>query len=88
MCTIHPLRLGYVKIKLMFNWSVDEDYFRKKDPRAYEVWYLLQLINYGLDGEKLSRKKIRKYWPEIENEIFDKDIKKFLKENLWDKKVS
>jgi len=72
----------------MFNWSVDEDYFRKKDPRAYEVWYLLQLINYGLDGEKLSRKKLRKYWPEIENEIFDKDIKKFLKENLWDKKVS
>jgi len=72
----------------MFNWSIDEDYFQKKDPHGYEIWRLLQLINYGLDGEKLSKKKLRKYWPEIKNEILDKDIKNYLKENLWSKKAS
>ena len=71
----------------MFNWSTDEEYFQKQDPKAYEVWRLLQLINYGLDGEKLSRKELRKYWPKIKDKIADSGIKEYLEEILWNKKA-
>ena len=61
----------------MYNWSTDEEYL-KQFPEEYERWKLLQLINYGLDGEKLDLKKIKKYWPKIKKEILDKNIKKYL----------
>ena len=37
----------------MYNWSVDEKKFKKEDPEGYRLWRLVQLINYGLAGEKL-----------------------------------
>jgi len=43
----------------MHNWSTDEKYL-KKFPQEYERWRLLQLINYGLDGEKLNLKLLLK----------------------------
>ncbi len=46
----------------MYNWSVDEERFKKDAPEKYEKWRLEQLINYGLNGEKLSRKALKKYW--------------------------
>lgn len=55
---------------VMYNWSTDEDYL-KKFPEEYEKWRLLQLINYGLDGEKIDLKVLKKRWPEIKNEILD-----------------
>ncbi|PIQ70210.1 hypothetical protein COS55_01250 [Candidatus Shapirobacteria bacterium CG03_land_8_20_14_0_80_40_19] len=52
----------------MYNWSTDEDYL-KQFPEEYERWRLLQLINYGLDGEKLDLKKLRHYWPKIKHQV-------------------
>ncbi|HUV71967.1 MAG TPA: hypothetical protein VMW25_03075 [Clostridia bacterium] len=62
----------------MHNWSTDEEYL-KKFPHEYEKWRLLQLINYGLDGEKISLKRLRQLWPEIKEEILDPKILNFLK---------
>jgi len=49
----------------MKNWSVDIK-FLSKFPEKYEIWKLEQLINYGLDGEKLNEKKLRKYLPKLD----------------------
>ncbi len=48
----------------MYNWSVDETAL-KKYPKKYAIWKLEQLINYGLGGEKINEKLLRKYWDEI-----------------------
>lgn len=72
----------------MHNWSVDEDYFRRHDPAGFEAWRLLQLINYGLNGEKLSQSKLRKYWPKIKDKIFDPGIRRYLAQTLCSKKAS
>lgn len=61
----------------MYNWSTDEEYL-KQFPDEYERWRLLQLINYGLDGEKLELKKLKKNWRKIKKEILDDNIKKYL----------
>lgn len=61
----------------MYNWSTDEEYL-KKFPKEYEKWRMLQLINYGLDGERLDLKKLRRLWLEIKEEILDENIKKYL----------
>ena len=49
----------------MRNWSIDEERL-KKDPEAYALWRLEQLINYGLGDEKISRADLVKYWDRIE----------------------
>ena len=46
----------------MYNWSVDEKVFKKADPEGYEKWRLEQLINFGLNGEKISEAQLRKHW--------------------------
>ncbi|PIS14267.1 hypothetical protein COT64_03545 [Candidatus Shapirobacteria bacterium CG09_land_8_20_14_0_10_39_12] len=61
----------------MYNWSTDEDYL-KKFPDEYEKWRLLQLINYGLDGEKLNLKILKKRWHEIKDEILDPAVSDYL----------
>ncbi|MBM3209145.1 hypothetical protein FJZ40_02530 [Candidatus Shapirobacteria bacterium] len=77
---------GYFnKIGLMCNWSTDEAHFKKHDPEGFRVWQLLQLINYGLDGEKLDKKELLKYWPRIKGRIFDKATQKCLEMLLWPK---
>lgn len=52
----------------MYNWSTDEEYL-KKFPEEYEKWRLLQLINYGLDGEKLDLTLLRKHRDEIRDDV-------------------
>ncbi len=61
----------------MYNWSTDEDYL-KQFPEEYEKWRLLQLINYGLDGEKISLKQLKKYWSQIKEEVLDEKIKDYI----------
>ncbi|MEK7517345.1 MAG: hypothetical protein AAB583_02255 [Patescibacteria group bacterium] len=68
----------------MYNWSVDEEGFKKKDPEGYRLWRLTQLINYGLDGEKLSKREVKKAWPKIKERL-EPDIKKYLEFLLWPK---
>ena len=68
----------------MYNWSVDEERFKKEDSKGYKLWRLTQLINYGLDGEKLSRKEVKKAWSKIKDRL-DPDIKDYLEFLLWPK---
>jgi len=71
----------------MINWSVDEAKFKKNNPREYRLWRLTQLINYGLDGEKLDREEVKKAWPRIENDL-DPYKKRALEYLLWGKLYS
>lgn len=68
----------------MYNWSVDEKRFKKENPKGYKLWRLTQLINYGLDGEKLDRKKVKAAWPKIKGGL-DPDLRDYLKFILWPK---
>lgn len=66
----------------MKNWSVDEKEL-KKDKEAYAIWRLEQLINYGLDGEKLDPDLVKKYWKKI---YIDPVYRTYLSFLLWPKK--
>ena len=46
----------------MKNWNTDTFSMNKTDK---EVWSLVQKINYGLDGERLSASKVKKLWPKL-----------------------
>jgi len=71
----------------MYNWSVDEEKFKKRYPKKYKIWRIAQLINYGLDGEKLDKKEVKKYWREIESWL-DPNKALYIKYLLWGKKPS
>jgi hypothetical protein len=63
----------------MYNWSVDTRRL-EKNPRAGDIFRLEQAINYGLNDQKLSAKKLRRYWDELE---IDDGKRKYLKKLLW-----
>jgi len=63
----------------MKNWSTDISQL-KQDPPAYARWKLQQLINFGLDGEKLSRDELLSYWDRLE---VDPESKAYLAFLLW-----
>lgn len=65
----------------MRNWSVDISEL-KKDKKQYAVWRLEQMVNFGLEGKKINREKIKKYWKIL---CLDPDKKKYLKMILWPK---
>lgn len=48
----------------MKNWSTDEEAL-KRDPEAYTIWKLEQLVNYGVGDEKISKSELIKYWNRI-----------------------
>lgn len=64
----------------MYNWSVDEKQFKKADPKKYQIWRLEQMINYGLGGEKLNERLVRKYWKRL---YMDAPTRAYLKFLLW-----
>ena len=66
----------------MYNWSVDEKQL-KKHPEQYKIWKLEQMINWGLGGEKLDEKLLRKYWKKL---FMDKPTRDYLKFLLWPRK--
>lgn len=59
----------------MKNWNTDVVNL-KKDPEKYAIWRLEQLINFGLDDEKISEKELKKYWDKLD---IDPAKKAFLK---------
>ena len=63
----------------MYNWSVDTKQL-KKFPEKYTKWKLEQLINYGLDGEKLKQSELEKYWNQIDIDPLYKKYLHFLLE--------
>ena len=71
----------------MINWSTDEKKFKKKNSQEYKLWRLTQLINYGLDGEKLDRKEVKDAWVRIKDRL-DPHKAVYLEYLLWDKKPS
>lgn len=71
----------------MYNWSVDEKKFKKEYPEEYKLWRLTQLINYGLDGEKLDRAEVKTAWPKIKDRL-DPYLKDYLQYILWPQKQS
>ena len=64
----------------MYNWSTNEEKFKKENPKAYKLWRLEQLINYGLDGEKLDQ-DLRKFLPISQREII-KELKRLIIQKL------
>ncbi|OGG20509.1 hypothetical protein A3D03_00620 [Candidatus Gottesmanbacteria bacterium RIFCSPHIGHO2_02_FULL_40_13] len=71
----------------MYNWSVDEKKFKKDNPKEYRLWRLTQLINYGLDGEKLDKKEVKQVWETIKDRL-DPNTKVYLEYLLWEKHPS
>lgn len=54
----------------------------KKQAKADPKWHLERLINYGLDGEKLDKKLVKKYLPELN---IPEDRRAFLELLIWNK---
>jgi len=63
----------------MKNWSTDVEKL-KNDPEKYTIWKLEQMVNFGLDGEKISREELKKYWTKLQ---LDPDKKKYLERILY-----
>lgn len=66
----------------MYNWNTDTTEL-KKNPEKYAIWKLEQMINYGLDGEKLDRKELMKYWDKLRIDGKKRETLAFL---LWQKR--
>lgn len=58
----------------MYNWSVDTKKLSRY-PQKYTIWRLEQLINYGLNGEKLKASELKKYFNKL---TLDPQKKKYL----------
>jgi hypothetical protein len=71
----------------VLNWSTDEKTFKKKYPKQYRLWRLAQLINYGLDGEKLDEEEVKAAWPKIKDRL-DPHKLAYFEYLLWGKKPS
>lgn len=65
----------------MYNWNTDLSNWDKKS-ESFIIWKLQQLINFGLNGEKLDLTLTKKYWSRLD---LDPQRKKFLKLILWSK---
>lgn len=71
----------------MYNWSVDVKKMKKESPEQYAIWRLEQLINYGLDGEKLDNKEVRRNWSKIKDRL-DPYKKRVIEYLLWNRVYS
>lgn len=71
----------------MINWNTEEKKLKELRPEEYKLWRITQLINYGLEGEKLDEKEIRDVWPKIKDRL-NPDKRKVLEFFLWNKKWS
>ncbi len=58
----------------MYNWSTDEKKL-KTHPEEYAIWKLEQLVNFGLNGEKIVEVDLRRYWDKL---TIDPARRKFL----------
>lgn len=64
----------------MKNWNTDTSRFRtKKDKR---LWELSQLVNYGLEDEKLNEKELRNNWAELKTRL-DPERARMLEYLIW-----
>lgn len=68
----------------MYNWSTDTTEL-KKHPEKYAIWRLEQLVNFGLNEEKISKKQLIQLWDKL---TLDPKKKRFLAFLLWNKPPS
>ena len=61
----------------MYNWSVNLKEL-KKTPQEYQRWRLEQMINFGLGGQKIRKKLLKKYWQKVEIDFKKREYLKFL----------
>ncbi len=61
----------------MYNWSTDEEAL-KNDPEAHAIWKLEQMVNFGLNDEKLSTTALLKYWDRLTLDPHRKSVLAFL----------
>lgn len=64
----------------MYNWSTDTTEL-KKDSEKYAIWRLEQLINFGLNGEKINRKDLEHYFLKLDIDNAKKNYLKLLLKN-------
>jgi len=65
----------------MYNWSTDITRL-KKDKKAYTIWRLEQMVNFGLGKEKIRAEELKENWNKLN---LDPLKKNFLKMLLWPK---
>jgi len=63
----------------MKNWSTNIKKL-SANPAKLAIWKLEQMVNFGLDGKKLSASDLKKYWLKLN---LDPDKKKYLKRLLY-----
>lgn len=66
----------------MYNWSTNIAEL-KKDKKAYTIWRLEQMVNFGLGGEKIKVKELKENWKKLN---LDPSKKSYLKMLIWPKK--
>lgn len=64
----------------MQNWSTDTREL-KKNNKAYTIWKLEQMVNFGTGGKKIEKKLLIKYWKELK---LDKVKRNFLRSILFE----
>ena len=65
----------------MYNWSTDTTEL-SKNKRKFKLWKMEQMINFGLDGGKLNKADLIKYWNELNIDPQKRETLSFL---LWPK---
>lgn len=53
----------------MYNWSTDEVKFKKKNPKGFAEWKLVQEINHGSENIKFDKNQIIDLWPKISQNL-------------------
>ncbi len=53
----------------MYSWSTDELTLKAKNPKQYDIWKQIQLINYGLNEEKLDRELLISNWTTVKPQL-------------------
>ncbi|MBI5358058.1 hypothetical protein HZB69_00285 [Candidatus Amesbacteria bacterium] len=53
----------------MYSWSTEELTLQSTNPKQYQIWKQIQLINYGLNEEKLDRKLLVSNWDVIKDQL-------------------
>ena len=61
----------------MRNWSVDVSQFDKQS-NEYITWRLEQLINFGLQGEKINKSELEKFLPQLTIDPMKRSFLEFL----------
>ncbi len=70
----------------MYNWNTDITGWDKKS-ESYQIWKLEQLINYGLNGDKISESDISKFWKKVKPNL-DPYRARMIEYLVWRKKYS